>query len=95
MPWNTALFNSFREKSGLAYLRGLVKRARAGEFAPEAGFRVAENRRRRAHAEAAKRRAEAVDRDFLAAHSQIVQGELVERLVAIRNRARRDPPNSG
>ena len=80
--------------SPLAYLRGLVRRARAGEFETESGLRLAENRRRRAHAEAAKRRAEAVGRDFLAAHPPIVQGPLVERLVAIRNRARRGPPNS-
>ena len=74
--------------SPLAYLRGLVKRARAGQFEPEAGLQVAENRRRRAHAEAAKRRAEAVGRDFLANHPPIVQGPLAERLVDIRNRAR-------
>ena len=79
--------------SPLAYLRGLVKRARAGEFEPEAGLRVAENRRRRAHAEAAKHRAEAAGRDFLAAHPPIVQGPLAERLVALRNRARQGPPN--
>ncbi len=79
--------------SPLAYLRGLVKRARAGQFEPEAGLQIAENRRRRAHAEAAKRRAEAVGRDFLAAHPPIVQGLLAERLVDIRNRARQDPPN--
>lgn len=53
--------------SPIAYLRGLVKRARAGEFVPEAGLRVAENRRRRAQAEAATRRAEAMGRDFLTA----------------------------
>jgi len=46
--------------SPLAYLRGLVKRARAGEFEPEAGLQVVENRRRRAHAEAAKRRADEI-----------------------------------
>ena len=53
--------------STLAYLRGLVKRARAGEFEPEAGLKVADKRSRRAHAEAARRRAEAVGRDFPAA----------------------------
>ena len=81
--------------SPLAYLRGLVKRARAGEFEPEAGLQVAENRTRRAHAEAAKRRAEAAGRDFLANHLPIVEGPLAERLVDIRNRARRDPSNPG
>jgi hypothetical protein len=81
--------------SPLAYLRGLVKRARAGQFEPEAGLQVAENRRRRAHAEAAKHRAETAGRDFLANHPPIAQGSLAERLVDIRNRARRDPPNRG
>lgn len=81
--------------SPLAYLRGLVKRARAGEFEPEAGLQVAENRRRRAHAEAAKRSAEAAGRDFLAANPPMVQGPLAERLIALRNRARQDPPNRG
>jgi hypothetical protein len=36
-----------------------------------------------------------VGRDFLANHPPIVQGPLAERLVSIRNRARRDPPNRG
>jgi hypothetical protein len=33
--------------SPIAYLRGLVKRANAGDFVPELGQRVASNRRRR------------------------------------------------
>ena len=81
--------------SPLAYLRGLVKRARAGEFAPEAGLRVAENRRRRAQAEGAMRRAEAMGRDILAADPPTVRGPLAEQMVALRNRVGRDTPKPG
>ncbi len=41
----------------LAYLRGLVRRAEAGTFTPEAGLGIAEARARRERAEAATRRA--------------------------------------
>ena len=81
--------------SPLAYLRGLVKRARAGEFAPEAGLKVAENRRRRAQAEAATRRAKAMGRDFLTADPPIVRGPLAEQMVALWDRVRRDTPKPG
>jgi hypothetical protein len=69
--------------SPLAYLRGLVRRARAGEFVPEAGLKVAENRRCRAHAEAAMRRAEATGRDFVAAHAPVVESSLVKKVAAL------------
>lgn len=81
--------------SPLAYLRGLVRRARAGEFVPEAGLQVEENRRRRAHAEAAMRRAEATGRDFVAAHPPVVESPLVKKVAAIQKLSRRVKRKSG
>jgi len=79
--------------SPLAYLRGLVKRARAGEFVPEACLKVAEGRERRAHVEEAVRRAKAVGCDFLAAHPPIVDSPLAKRFAAIRTRAMQNNQN--
>ena len=42
----------------LAYLRGLIKRARAGTFTPEGALHVAEQRRQRAEVDAALQRSE-------------------------------------
>ena len=81
--------------SPLAYLRGLVRRARAGEFVPEAGLQVAENRRRRAHAEAAMRRAEAMGRASVSAHPPVVESPLVKKVAAIQKLSRRVNRKSG
>ena len=45
--------------SPLAYLRGLVKRAQAGDFTPEAGLAIAEDREHRRRTERAVKRAKA------------------------------------
>jgi hypothetical protein len=77
----------------LAYLRGLVTRARADEFTPEAALQVADKRKRRRQTEAALRQAEATHRDKLRDKgplvSHIQDNPLVRRLEAIRSTARR------
>ena len=45
-------------KTPLAYLRGLVSRARTGTFTPEGALQVAEQRRQRAEVDAALQRSE-------------------------------------
>ena len=45
-------------KTPLAYLRGLISRARAGTFTPEGALQVAEQRRQRAEVDAALQRSE-------------------------------------
>ena len=73
----------------LAYLRGLVKRARAGEFTPEAALRVAETRKRRLQAEAALRRVEGIRNESPPPDMDLVDNPLIQRLAAIRDKAQR------
>ncbi|MEW8555461.1 MAG: helix-turn-helix domain-containing protein [Candidatus Thiodiazotropha sp.] len=69
----------------LAYLRGLIKRARSGQFTPEAGSRIAEQRRRRKQTESAIRSSVA------AAHKPadlpIMDSPLVRKIDAMRRRS--------
>ena len=69
----------------LAYLRGLVGRARQGRFTPELALRVSDQRRRRQQAEAALRRVEAAP----VFAKPAVDSPLVVRLEAIRRRSSR------
>lgn len=69
----------------LAYLRGLVRRARQGRFTPELALRVSDQRRRRRQAEAALRRVEAAP----VFAQPAVDSPLVVRLEAIRRRSSR------
>jgi len=49
----------------LAYLRGLITRARAGTFTPEGALQIAEHRKRRAEVDAAMKRNETRGCDYL------------------------------
>ena len=71
----------------LAYLRGLVKRAQAGEFTPEAALRVAEARERRRQMEAALHRIEAAGKTSLPPVAVDESSPLIRRLTAIRSKA--------
>jgi len=76
----------------LTYLRGLVRRAGAGDFTPEVALQVADRRKRRRQNEAVLRQAEAAHVEALkndghaAMHAS--DSPLVRRLAAIRNRSR-------
>lgn len=75
----------------LAYLRGLVTRARVCEFTPEVALQVAEKRKRQRQTEAALRQAEAAHKDRLrvketsASHNH--DSPLVQRLEVLRSQA--------
>jgi len=69
----------------LAYLRGLVKRAQAGDFTPEAGLSIAEDRERRRRSERAVTRATASVAPLPPADESNL---LVQRLNRIRARER-------
>lgn len=77
----------------LAYLRGLVTRARAGHFTPEAALQVAEKRKRRRQTEAALRQAEVARAEAVKAVEPAApnasDSPLVRRLTAIRSRSPR------
>jgi hypothetical protein len=80
--------------ASLAYLRGLMRRAHAGKFTPEAAFQVAEKRERRRRNEAAVRRAEGTHRDAPQntrrfAANAVENNPLVQRVATIRRKALR------
>lgn len=72
--------------SPLAYLRGLVKRARAGEFTPEVALQVEKARERRRQTEIHQRQAEEAGWQALQTAPHTKNNPLVEKLMAIRNR---------
>lgn len=78
--------------SSLAYLRGLVSRASAGNFTPEAALPIAERRKRQQQLEATLRQTEAAHSDVLKADAQVLtpasDNPLVRKLEAIRRRSR-------
>jgi hypothetical protein len=74
--------------SPLAYLRGLIQRAHAGEFTPEAALRVAEQRKRRHQAEAALRQVEAVRTESPPPDTVDADNPLIRRLTILRDNAR-------
>lgn len=73
----------------LAYLRGLIRKARTGEFTPETALRVAETRRRRQQIEAALQHLEAVRNEPPPPDTSTTDNPLIQRLAAIRDKARR------
>jgi len=75
--------------SPLGYLRGLVKRARAGEFTPEVAFQVEKARQRRRQTEISQRQAEVACLKDLQTAPHAENNPLVDKLMAIRNRQQR------
>ncbi len=75
--------------SPLAYLRGLVRRAEAGSFTPEAGLAVAEARSRRERTRAAVDRAEARAPELPPTRNDPA---IAKRLAEIKARAARTKP---
>ncbi len=75
--------------SPLAYLRGLVRRAEAGSFTPEAGLAVAEARSRREKTRAAVERAEAKAPQLRPTQNDPA---IAKRLAEIKARATRTRP---
>ncbi len=77
--------------SPLAYLRGLVTRAGAGNFTPEVALQIADNRQRRRRNKAVLRHAEATRMNALRKEASVAlhagDSPLVRRLAAIRNRS--------
>ncbi|MET0072248.1 MAG: helix-turn-helix domain-containing protein [Candidatus Thiodiazotropha sp.] len=71
----------------LAYLRGLIKRAMNGQFTPEAGPRIEEQRKRRVQREYAIRSSEAVAGKSPPADITILDNRLVRKIDAIRRRS--------
>lgn len=75
----------------LAYLRGLITRARAGDFTPEVALQIADVRTRRRRVEAALRQADAIrseTKDDVLTAAPTSDSPLVRRLNAIRHRHR-------
>ena len=75
------------QKTPLAYLRGLIARARAGTFTPEGALRVAEQRRQQAKVDAAIARDDSARTDY---PPSVVDPDhpLVRKLHDIQNRYR-------
>jgi hypothetical protein len=79
----------------LAYLRGLARRAKVGDFTPELALRVAGARERRRQVEAALHRAEAACERDLAANATNQDDPLVLRLATLRSRLKGPEGNGG
>ena len=81
----------------LAYLRGLVRRARTGDgdFTPEVALQVSAQRKRQRQTEAILRQAEAVHRKALQTERHAEDNSLVRRLIAIRDKAQHRNGNNG
>ncbi|MCC6208792.1 MAG: helix-turn-helix domain-containing protein [Gammaproteobacteria bacterium] len=76
--------------SPLAYLRGLIKRARRGTFTPEAALRVAEIRHRRQNTESIRTQAAAIPGPLPLIDAKSDDNPLVRRLAEIWRRSRKD-----
>ena len=74
------------QSTPLAYLRGLIKRARDGTFTPEGALQVAGHRKRRAEVEAAMRRNEDWGRDYPPAAAD-AENPLVKKMLDIQKRS--------
>jgi hypothetical protein len=72
-------------KTPLAYLRGLIARARAGTFTPECALQVAEQRERHVAQVVAMKRSDTRRNDDLAAEID-TEKPLVKKLLRIQNR---------
>ena len=73
------------QSTPLAYLRGLITRARAGTFTPEGALRIANHRQQRARVDAATKRRDSPDRCYPPAEVNC-DNPLVKKLVDIQNR---------
>ncbi len=71
----------------LAYLRGLIKRTQSGQFTPEAGPRIAEQRKRRKQTESAIRSSEAAAHKSLSADLPVLDSPLARKIDAMRRRS--------
>jgi hypothetical protein len=71
----------------LAYLRGLIKCAQGGQFTPQAGPRIAEQRKRRKQTESAIRSSEAAAHKSLPADLSVLDSLLVRKIDAMRRRS--------
>jgi len=69
----------------LAYLRGLITRARAGTFTPEGALRIANHRQQRDKVDVATRRRNSMDRDYPPAEVD-PDNPLVKKLVDTQSR---------
>jgi hypothetical protein len=79
----------------LAYLRGLARRAKVGDFTPELALRVASARKRRRQVEAALHRAEVAGKQDLSANPTNEDDPLVRRLATLRSRLKGSEGNGG
>jgi hypothetical protein len=79
----------------LAYLRGLARRAKVGDFTPELASRVVGARKRRRQVEAALHRAQAACEKDLAANATNDDDPLVRSLATLRSRLRGAEGNGG
>jgi hypothetical protein len=80
--------------SPLVYLAGLIRRANAGEFVPEAGLRVADARERRRRNEAYLKRLQTLNDAPVMEQATLEDSPLARRVAAIQLRNRRNSKNN-
>lgn len=73
--------------SPLVYLAGLIKRANAGLFVPEAGFSVADAREKRRHNEAYLQRLQSINEAPMMEQTAVADSPMARRLADIRLRS--------
>lgn len=74
--------------SPLVYLAGLIKRANAGKFVPEAALQVADAREKRRRSEAYKQRLQALNDQPTPEKTDVADCPLAKRIAEIRLRSR-------
>jgi len=80
--------------SPLVYLKGLIKRANAGTFVPEAGLHVADVREKRRRNEAYLKRLQALNDTPAMEQTAVADSPLARRVAAIQLRNRRNSKNN-
>ena len=80
--------------SPLVYLAGLIKRANAGTFVPEAGLHVADVREKRRRNEAYLKRLQALNDTPAMEQTALEDSPLARRVAAIQLRNRRNSKNT-
>ena len=80
--------------SPLVYLAGLIKRANAGTFVPEAGLHVADVRQKRRRNEACMQRLQALNDTPAMEQTALEDSPLARRVAAIQLRNRRNSKNN-
>lgn len=73
--------------SPLVYLAGLIKRANASEFVPEAGLRIADARASGRRNEASLQRLQALNHESMSEKTAVEDSPLAKRLANIRLRS--------